>query len=205
MPPLWGPGGDDKGKAPVNGPLNAALRGCLMRAFALMLAAVMWWSCQLPSQAATIQKRYYAHPAVHDRYGVIAPWYTGQNGQCDLRVRIAAETMKRYPWAVPPQAVSAAPHYIFNGRWQISPQGIIKPLPIDDWLNGDLGQRAAYVLSALVDYYRYTGDAAAIAHLTCQADALLDHCQTGPDQPWPNFLISVPTRGKPTASAIRGG
>ena len=137
---------------------------------------------------------YYAHPAVHDRYGVIAPWYTGQNGQCDLRVRIAAETMKRYPWVAPPQAVSAAPHYIFNGHWQISQQGAIKPLPINDWDNGDLGQRAAYVLSALVDYYRYTGDAAAIAHLTYQADALLDHCQTGPDHPWPNFLISVPTK-----------
>ena len=41
-----------------------------------------------------------------------------------------------------------------------------------DAVDHDLGQRAAYVLSAWIDYYRYTGDAAAIAHITAQADAL---------------------------------
>ena len=50
---------------------------------------------------ATTLKHYFAHDAVEDRYGVIAPWYKGQNGQFDLRVRIAAETMKRYPWTRP--------------------------------------------------------------------------------------------------------
>ncbi len=48
-----------------------------------------------------------------------------------------------------------------------------------------------------MDYYRYSGDPAAIAHLTWQADALLNHCLTPDDHPWPRFLISVPTKGKP--------
>ncbi len=142
-------------------------------------------------------QRYYAHPAVVDRNGVIAPWYQGQNGQLDFRVRIAAETMKRYPWADAKKAAAAAPEYVFNGRWNIAPDGTITIPPLDDWANGDLGQRAAYVLSGLVDYYRYSGDPAAIAHITPLADTLLAHCLTPADHPWPNFLISVPTRGKP--------
>jgi len=148
-------------------------------------------------QAATTQKRYYAHEAVEDRYGVIAPWYTGQNGQLDMRVRVAAETLKRYPWTDASKAVAAVPEYVFSGAWSITPEGAITIPKIDDWANGDLGQRAAYVLSGLVDYYRYSGDPAAIAHLTYTADALIDHCQTPPDNPWPGILISVPTKGKP--------
>ena len=66
-----------------------------------------------------------------------------------------------------------------------------------DWANGDIGQRSVSVLMGLVDYYRYSGDPAAIAHLTYMGDFLLDYCQTPPDHPWPNFLISVPVKGKP--------
>jgi len=146
--------------------------------------------------AATVQKRYYARPPKHDRHGVIAPWYEGQNGQLDFRIRVAAETLKRYPWVLPPQSVAPAPHYVFSGHWKIAGDGTITPLATNDWDTGDLGQRAAYVLSGLVDYYRYSGDAAAIAHLTLQADALLDHCLTPGNHPWPRFLISVPTKGK---------
>ncbi|MCX7428630.1 MAG: malectin domain-containing carbohydrate-binding protein [Planctomycetia bacterium] len=155
--------------------------------------------------AATTQKHYYGHDAVEDAQGVIAPWYRGQNGQCDFRVRIAAETLKRYPWTTTENAASAAPHYVFNGHWEISPDGIITPQPINDWDNGDLGQRAAYVLRSLVDYYRYSGDAAAIAHMGYQADALLDHCQTGPEHPWPSFLVSCPVKGKPYGKCDPGG
>ena len=165
---------------------------------AACLALVSLWT---DARAATVQKRYYARSAVHDRHGVIAPWYTGQNGQCDFRVRVAAETLKRYPWTAVPPAAAAAPHYVFNGHWKIAPDGAITPVPINDWDNGDLGQRAAYVLSGLVDYYRYSGDAAAIAHMTYQAEALLDHCLTPADHPWPNFLVSVPTKGKPYGKA----
>ncbi len=146
--------------------------------------------------AAKVQSRYYARPPQHDRHGVIAPWYAGQNGQLDFRIRVAAETLKRYPWVLPPQSVAPAPHYVFSGHWKIAADGTITPLATNDWDTGDLGQRAAYVLSALVDYYRYSGDAAAIAHLSIQADALLDHCLTPGDHPWPRFLISVPVKGK---------
>ena len=147
--------------------------------------------------AATRMDRYYAYPAVEDAHGVIAPWYRGQNGQCDFRVRIAAETLKRYPWTDTQRAVAAAPEFVFSGAWSIAPDGTITIPPIKDWANGDLGQRAAYVLSGLVDYYRYSGDPAAIALLSVTADTLLDHCQTGPEHPWPGILISVPVKGKP--------
>ncbi|MBM3501770.1 MAG: hypothetical protein FJX74_24205, partial [Armatimonadetes bacterium] len=150
--------------------------------------------------AATGQQtpaRLYAHEAVTDRHGVIAPWYRGQNGQCDFRVRIAAETLKRYPWVGTDSAVAAAPHYVFSGAWRIAEDGTISIPPISDWDNGDLGQRAAYLLSGLVDYYRYTGDPAAIAHLSLTADTLLDHMLTPPDHPWPGILVSVPVKGKP--------
>jgi hypothetical protein len=93
-------------------------------------AAVFALAC--PADAAKVQQRYAAHPAVHDRYGVIAPWYTGQNGQLDFRVRIAAETLKRYPWTDTKTAVAAAPHFVFNGHWKITPDGAITPVPIKD-------------------------------------------------------------------------
>ncbi len=141
-------------------------------------------------------RRYYAHPGVEDRFGVIAPWYKGQNGQCDFRVRVAAETLKRYPWVEKDKCVAPGPHFIFNGHWRIAPDGKISVPPCNDWDNGDLGQRAAYILASLVEYYRYSGDPAAIGIITLTADYLLDHCQTPDDHPWPRFLISCPVKGK---------
>lgn len=111
------------------------------------LSAIAYLIATATATAATVQERYYAHPAIHDQHGVIAPWYRGQNGPCDFRVRVAAETLKRYPWVTPPQAASAVAHYVFNGHWKIDSDGTITPIPIRDWDNGDLGQRAAYVLS----------------------------------------------------------
>jgi hypothetical protein len=169
---------------------------CLALPMAMLLLSAM-----LSPAESEGRKRYYAHDAAEDANGVIAPWYKGLNGQCDWRVRIAAETLKRYPWTDAKRAVAAAPEYVFSGAWHITPDGKITIPPLSDWANGDLGQRAAYVLSGLVDYYRYTGDPAAIAHITLTADTLLDHCQTGPDHPWPNFLVSVPTKGKPYGKA----
>ncbi|MBC7327506.1 hypothetical protein H5T87_05255 [bacterium] len=149
-----------------------------------------------PSFAQILQNRYYAHETIEDRYGVIAPWYKGQDGQLAFRVRVAAETLKRYPWATPPQSIVPAPHFVFSGAWNISPDGTISIPPIGDWENGDLGQRAAYIISSLVDYYRFSGDASAIPLIWMTAEYLLDFCLTPPDHPWPNFLISVPNRGK---------
>lgn len=147
-------------------------------------------------------KRYYAHEAVHDAHGIIAPWNKGMNGQVDWRLRIAAETLKRYPWTDRP---SHAPHYVFNGTWAISPTGEITIPKLSDWDNGDLGQRSAYVLSGLVDYYRYTGDPAAISHIWLTVESLRKHALTGPDHPWPGFLISVPTKGAPYGQASPKG
>jgi len=148
------------------------------------------------ARGATNQARYYAHKTVEDREGVIAPWYPGLNGQCDLRVRIAAETLKRYPWTTTNNAIAAYPHYVFTSKWQIDKDGRIKPIDPGDWMNGDLGQRATSVLNGFVDYYRYTGDPAAIAHVTYMADYIIDHCVTPDDHPWPGLFVSVPTQGK---------
>ena len=149
-----------------------------------------------PAKAASTKGHYYAHDAVVDAHGIIAPWYPGLNGQCDLRVRIAAETLKRYPWTTTNTAIAAYPDYVFSGHWQITSNGMILPKNPGDWGNGDIGQRSTSVLMSLVDYYRYSGDPAAIAHLTYMGDFLVDYCQTPPDHPWPGFLISVPVKGK---------
>ncbi len=146
--------------------------------------------------AATTLKHYYAHDAVEDEHGVIAPWYKGQNGQCDARVRISAETLKRYPWSDPQKAAKRLPEYIYSGHWNISDDGTITIPTFTDWNNGDYGQRAAYTLAGLIEYYRYTGDATALAHINLYADALLEFALTPEDHPWPKFLISVPVRGK---------
>jgi Malectin domain len=160
----------------------------------LVLAAVCLAHFQ--AAAASAKAHYYGHDAVADSYGVIAPWYQGLNGQCDLRVRIAAETLKRYPWTTTNQAIAAYPDYVFSGHWQITSNGVIVPQTPSDWDNGDIGQRSTSVLMGWVDYYRYSGDPAAIEHLTYMGDFLLDCCQTPPDHPWPGFLISVPVKGK---------
>ena len=150
----------------------------------------------IPALGAVVQPRYYGHAAVHDPQGVIAPWYRGLNGQCDFRVRIAAETLKRYPWTSRTNAIAEYPAYVFSGSWQIASNGVITPRDPGDWGNGDLSQRATSMLNGFVDYYRYTGDAAAIAHLTYMADFIVDHCQTPLDHPWPGLFVSVPTKGK---------
>ena len=141
--------------------------------------------------------KYFAHPVVEDCCGVIAPWYRGQNGQCDFRVRIAAETLKRYPWTLPGQSAMPGPHFVFNGSWKIASDGAISVNPaLADWANGDVGQRSASLLFGLTDYYRYTGDPAAIGIITITADYLLDYCQTPADHAWPLFLISSPDEGQ---------
>jgi hypothetical protein len=160
-----------------------------MRIFVLIVC-----SCSL-LHAATTQPSYFAHKTVEDRNGVIAPWFSGQNGQCDFRVRVCAETLKRYPWALPPKAPVAAPEYVFNGTWKITPDGMITIPDQQSWDNGDLCQRAAFALEGWLQYYRHTSDAAAIAHLTMVADVLLDYEQTPADNAWPNFLVACPTKG----------
>jgi hypothetical protein len=178
------------------------LAACL-RAFAGAALLVGLGEPQASAQLAL--PHYFAHEAVEDRYGVIAPWYHGLNGQCDFRVRIAAETLKRYPWTREPKTGRPAPAYIYNGLWGIQADGTIQVKPLNDWHNGDLVQRNAYALLGLVDYYRYSGDPAALAHMSLIADVVLSHCQTDALHPWPRFLISVPSRGEPYGMASPRG
>ena len=144
---------------------------------------------------ATTLRHYYGHDAVEDADGVIAPWYRGQNGQFDLRVRIAAETMKRYPWVGKDKAVLPGPEFIFNGTWNIDQAGTIKIPEEKDWANGDVGQRAAYLLRSMMEYYRYSGDPAAWPIISGTADYLVGHCETDSNHAWPKMLISVPNMG----------
>ncbi|MGA3325456.1 MAG: malectin domain-containing carbohydrate-binding protein [Terriglobia bacterium] len=169
--------------------------GWLLRMTLLFLFS--WLALGRQGNAATVQKHYFGHDAVQDQYGVIAPWYKGQNGQFDFRVRVAAETIKRYPWANRDRAVMAAPEYVFNGLWKIDSEGKIT-IPLEkDSANGDLAQRAAYTISSMLEYYRYSGDPAGFARITVTIDYLLAHCQTDARQGWPNMLISVPNMGIP--------
>jgi len=178
-----------------------------MRRFFLFSVALLP-VCSGSADQTNSPLRYYAHNAVLDRQGVIAPWYQGQNGQCDLRVRVAVETLKRYPWAEGEESVTPAPHFIFNGHWQMDDAGNIAVSPPSgggrnkrgflqrDWVNGDLGPRAAQIITAMVEYYRYSGDPAAFSYVQLTADYLVDHCLTPPDHPWPDFPVSVPTAGE---------
>jgi len=163
----------------------------------LLLCPIIWLILEGAASAATTQKHYFGHDAQEDQYGVIAPWYKGQNGQSDFRVRVAAETIKRYPWANQDRAVMVAPEYVFNGGWNIDSEGKITIPQEKDWQNGDLAQRAAYIISSMLEYYRYSGDPAVFAIINPTINYLLVHCQTNADHGWPHILISVPTMGVP--------
>ncbi len=174
------------------------VRSCILRLPTSSSVALVIWSLLTSfSEAATSKKHYFAHDAVEDQYGVIAPWYSGLNGQLDLRVRVTAETLKRYPWTNPEEPFRV-PAYVVSGRWEIGAEGTIQVLPASEWGNEwgdrDFGYRAYYILSGLVDYYRYTGDPWAIAYVTLMADHLLDHGLTPETHPWPRFPISVPEK-----------
>ena len=163
----------------------------LSEAALLICAASAWAADAKPAH------KYFAHPVAEDHFGVIAPWYRGQNGQCDLRVRIAEETLKRYPWTEPGKSVMPGPHFIFNGCWSIKADGTININPaVSDWDNGDVGQRAISLLLGQTDYYRYSGDPAALGIIAMTANYVLDYCQTPADHAWPRFFISCPTKGK---------
>ena len=177
------------------------LRGSLSGFWRLAILAGL----ATPSLAATTQTRYFAHEAVADRQGVIAPWYPGQNGLVDYRVRVAAEFLKRYPWVGTDRSVMAGPHWVFNARVDLDPSGKITVLPATDTMNGNLGQRFKYITEALPRYYRYTGDPVVFGQLKIAADFLLDNDLTSADHPWPRFPISVPVAGKPYGKAAPGG
>jgi hypothetical protein len=176
------------------------MKSCALGSRAALWAGLIFALASREARGASLPK-YYAHEANLDEFGVIAPWYHGLNGQCDLRVRIAAETLKRYPWTTTNEAVASYPHYVFSGVWQVSSNGTITPKTPEGTANGDLGQRAVNLLNAWVDYYAYSGDPAAIAHLTYMADFVVNHSVTAADQPWPGMFVSVPAKGKAYGNA----
>lgn len=148
------------------------------------------------ANAANRLDGYYAHETQEDEHGVLAPWYKGQNGQLDERVRIAIEVYKRYPWIARDRAVMAAPDFIYNSHWSITDEGEIQIPETTDWMCGDLSQRAWSIIKGLTDYYRYSGDPIAFTYITLTADYVLEYALTDADHEWPRFPISTPTRGK---------
>lgn len=148
------------------------------------------------ASAATNLPAYYAQAAVHDQYGVVAPWYHGPNGQLDERLNIAVNVYKRYPWVNKPQAVMAAPDFVYNSHWSIKSDGAILIPPTTDWMCGDLGARAWSIVKGLTAYYQYSGDPIAFLYIPLTVDYILDYGLTASDAAWPSFPISTPTRGK---------
>lgn len=146
--------------------------------------------------AATNLPAYYAHPAVEDTHGVLAPWYQGLNGQLDERLNIAVNVYKRYPWVEKPKAVMSAPDFVYNSHWSIKPDGTILIPPTTDWMCGDLCARAWSTIKGLTAYYQYSGDPIAFLYIPLTVDYILDYGLTDDDADWPRFPISTPTKGK---------
>jgi hypothetical protein len=167
--------------------------------FALMASEWLDSSFYWPNPSTLYQ--YYAQPVVEDRYGVIAPWYKGQNGQLDERIRIAAEVYKRYPWVDSNQAVMAAPHMVYNTHWTITPDGTIGIQANDNWMCGELSNRSLSIIQGLTKYYAYSGDPLAYIYVPLTVDYILDYCLTPANQSWPSFPISVPWNGVPYGRA----
>ena len=150
--------------------------------FGLLFGAMGFVALVRAAAAAETLPFYYAHAIVEDGLGVAAPWYSGQNGQIDYRIQRAAEVLLNSGWSV---------RKVGNGTSVTTPTCF--------WGEGDLDpgcvQRAARALFALVEYYHYSGDPAALGHAESIANTVLDLCQTAPDHPWPQFLMSVPYGG----------
>ena len=157
------------------------------------------------SAAATNMESYYAHKAVQDEYGVIAPWNSGQNGPLDMRLRIAVEVLKRYPWVNTDKAVMAAPDFVYNSHWSIKDNGTILIPPTNDWMCGDLSQRAWSIIKGLTAYYAYSSDPIAFVYIPLTADYILDYAQTDKNNAWPMFPIATPTLGKAYGKCDQNG
>src|SRR5215831_18052056 len=168
--------------------------GRVSEAMLLIWLATCGHSTRTP--AATNLPSYYAHSAVQDSYGVIAPWYQGLNGQLDERLNIAVNVYKRYPWVDKPKAVMAAPDFIYNSHWSINADGTILIPPTTDWMCGDLCARAWSIVKGLTAYYQYSGDPIAFIYVPLVVDYILDYALTDEKADWPMFPISTPTKGK---------
>lgn len=182
--------------------MKSCLRWRIPKVVAGALAVSLVWN---NAPAATNLITYYAHRAVEDNHGVIAPWYQGLNGQLDERLNIAVNVYKRYPWVDKPKAVMAAPDFIYNSHWSIKPDGTIIIPPTTDWMCGDLCARAWSIIKGLTAYYQYSGDPIAFIYIPLVVDYILDYGLTDAQADWPSFPISTPTRGKAYGKCDPGG
>jgi len=169
----------------------------------VLAAAVFLFMLHRVSLAAQVRDAYYAHSVRTDQTGVIAPWSQTQNGPLDTRIRIAVEVLKRYPWVDSGKAVMAAPDFIYNSHWSIQEDGTILIPPTNDWMCGDLSQRAWSIIKGLTAYYQYSGDPIAFVYIPLTADYILDYAQTSEEHDWPRFPIATPTSGKAYGKCIQ--
>jgi len=140
---------------------------------------------------------YFAHKAAVDKYNVIAPWYKGQDGQCDFRIRVAAETLKRFPWVTSEQVPFPAPYPVYSRSWKIGDDGkLFMPVKDIKHLDGDFGQRSVSILNSMTDYYQYSGDPSVLTYIITTADAIIQWGLTKPDSSWPEFPMAVPEPSK---------
>ena len=135
--------------------------------------------------------QYFGYEVQEDRYGVAAPWCNTQNGPCDFRVRVSAETLKRYPWADASKAITPAPEYVYRGHWHIDKDGTITinppilgiPYPrfkldfpkLESWRNGDLGDRYFWLASELIHYYSYSGNPMVFGSVKVYSNCIFDY------------------------------
>ena len=103
------------------------------------------------------------------------------------------KTLKRYPWVTKEKSIKIAPEFAFNLNWRITEDGTITVPQRDHFSNSTITQSTARLINGLVDYYQYSGDAAALALMTVVSDAYLDICLTSAEHSWPNFPLSYGT------------
>ena len=113
----------------------------------LFLAAMLFWPVSATAADTQGVKKYFAHPAVEDRDGVIAPWYRGP----ERPVRLPRPHRRRDAQTLSLGRQSAGGHagaaFRLQRQWGIKPDGTIIVNPkLDDWDNGDVGQRSVSML-----------------------------------------------------------
>ena len=167
----------------------------LMTAFLLLFI----FACEKDSQTSSKGKpidenQYFAHQKNEDNYGIITPWYTGQNGQLDERVKVSARVLKRFPWTT--KTDPAVPHYIPGGQATVSKEGKVQIIEETDKTNGDVVNRAFWTLLAWTDYYAYTGDPIAFVHGDMIVNHIIKFCLASATDAWPEMVISIPFKGQ---------
>ncbi len=153
----------------------------------------VFFYCESQVCGESVLDTYFAHKAAVDKYNVIAPWYQGQDGQCDFRIRVAAETLKRFPWVISDTVPSPAPYPVYDRYWKIDDNGtLLMPEGEIKNLDGDFGQRTISILNSMTDYYQYSGDPFVLSYIITMSDAVIKWGLTDPNYSWPEFPIAVP-------------